>query len=434
MVGAPPLKGIKVIEFAGLAPGPFAGMLLADSGASVLRIDRAASPSTKGSGSSSSSSSEPPPTDDMLARHKSSITVDLKSPRGVALVRRLASQADVLIDPFRPGVLERLGLGPGDLLPLNRGLVYARMTGFRRDGRYRDMAGHDINYLAVSGALDLLGREGQRPHAPWNILGDFAGGGASLFQGILLALLARGNGAGGKGQVVEANMVDGASYLATFPRMALHTPLTTTAGGGRGRNLLDGGAPFYDTYETKDGLHVAVGALEPRFFARLLAGLGLGGLGWEKKRDDPRRWAELRGLLEETFRGKTRAEWEAVFDGTDACCVPVLSYSELEKSSPSGGPGGSGGPGEKTREGDQRPPVALSETPMLAQARGVDPADAAVRGQGEGVEGGGYRPTLLRPGHGGEAVLADWLGWQKGKDYVVEGGGGLALNEKTSKL
>lgn len=397
-------------------------MLLADSGASVLRIDRAVS--TKGSGNS-----EPPPTDDMLARHKSSITVDLKSPRGVALVRRLASSADVLIDPFRPGVLERLGLGPDDLLPLNRGLVYARMTGFRRDGRYRDMAGHDINYLAVSGALDLLGREGERPHAPWNILGDFAGGGASLFQGILLALLARGSGSGGKGQVVEANMVDGASYLATFPRMALHTPLTARP-GGRGRNLLDGGAPFYDTYETKDGLHVAVGALEPRFFARLLAGLGLTGLGWEKRRDDPRTWAELRGLLEKTFRSKTRAEWEAVFDGTDACCVPVLSYSELEKSSSSAG--GSGGEGK--REGDQRPPVALSETPMLAQARGVDPADAPVRGQGAGVEGDGYRPTLLRPGRGGEAVLADWLGWRRGEDYVVEGGGGLALNEKTSKL
>ncbi|CCF33087.1 CoA-transferase family III, partial [Colletotrichum higginsianum] len=330
MVGSPPLTGLKVLEFAGLAPGPFAGMLLADAGASVLRIDRAVT-----------GSRTPLPTEDMLARHKASVAVDLKSPAGLALVKRLAAEADVLIDPFRPGVLEKLGLGPDVLTRTNRGLVYARMTGFRRDGRYRDMAGHDINYLAVSGALSLLGREGEKPHPPWNILADFAGGGAVLFQGILMALLARA-GNGGTGQVVEANMVDGSSYLATFPRFALKNPL---GDNGRGRNMLDGGCPYYDTYETRDGKYVAIGALEPQFFAALVEGLGLAGKGWEENRFDRGRWGELRGLFTEIFKSRTRSEWEEVFDGTDACCTPVLEYHELET--------------DAGREGDQRAAVAV---------------------------------------------------------------------------
>ncbi|TGO82548.1 hypothetical protein BPOR_0808g00040 [Botrytis porri] len=241
MTGAPPLTGIRVLEFAGLAPGPFAGLLLADYGASVLRIDRAVPNLTH-------SSSIPPPTSDLLTRHKSSIAVDLKANAGISFVKSLVAHADIIIDPFRPGVLEKLGLSPDVLLNLNPRIILARMTGFRRDGKYKDMAGHDINYIAVSGALSLLGRKNEKPLPPANILGDFAGGGATLFQGILLALLAREKS--GKGQVVEANMVDGSAYLVTFPRLLMKTPMWNNP---RGENTLDSGSPFYDTYETKDG-------------------------------------------------------------------------------------------------------------------------------------------------------------------------------------
>ncbi|CAH0024205.1 unnamed protein product [Clonostachys rhizophaga] len=409
MAGPPPLKGIKVIEFAGLAPGPFAGLLLAEAGASVLRVDRAVPGQTHTPGE------QPPPTNDMLCRHKSSIAVNLKDPQGVALVKELVSQSDVLIDPFRPGVLEKLGLGPEALLQLNPRLVYGRMTGFRRDGKYAAMAGHDINYLAVSGVLGLLGRDGEKPHPPWNILADFAGGGATLFQGVLMALLSRGST--GRGQVVEANMVDGSSYLATFPRLALKTPMGNR---GRGRNVLDGGCPWYDTYETKDGKYMSVGALEPQFFAVLVEGLGLGGRGWEEDRADEVRWPELRGLFEERFRSRTRAEWEAVFDGTDACCVPVLEYEELEK-------GGA-------REGDQRPAVTLRETPCLAVAQGVSKGQAGTYGQGAGSRGDGYEGFALGAGEGGEVALRQWVGWSKGKEYDVSKGGLVWKKQATSKL
>ncbi|PNY25663.1 Isopenicillin N epimerase component 2 [Tolypocladium capitatum] len=417
--GPPPLTGIKVLEFAGLAPGalhlhlascpgstdtvipaPFAGMLLADAGASVLRIDRAA----------------PSPTQDVLTRRKASIAVDLKAPRGVALVRALvAAGADVLVDPFRPGVLEKLGLGPRELLALNPRLVYARLTGFRRDGKYRDMAGHDINYLAVSGALSMLGRATDTPHPPLNLLADMAGGGATLFQGILLALLARQTS--GRGQVVEANMVDGASYLATFPRLMLKT---SQGARGRGRNILDGGCPFYDTYATKDGRYVSVAALEPQFFAALMTGLGLAGQGWDERRHDPAEWPALRRVFEDVFARRTRGEWEAVFDGTDACCVPVLDYAELET--------------DPAREGDQRPAVTLRQTPCLAvKQQGDAPGDAATYGQGRGVPGDGYEGAALAPGQGGEEVLRQWLSWTKGKEYDVSDGG-FVLTKAESRL
>ncbi|RSL47509.1 hypothetical protein CEP53_009892 [Fusarium sp. AF-6] len=402
MAGPTPLHDIKVLEFAGLAPGPFAGMLLADAGASVLRIDRAQGPSARAV-----------PTEDMLARHKTSITVDLKSPRGVALVKRLASRADVIIDPFRPGVLEKLGLGPAVLCALNPRLIYGRMTGFRRDGKYALMAGHDINYLAVSGVLGMLGREGEKPHPPWNILADFAGGGAVLFQGVLMAIIARHSS--GRGQVVEANMVDGSAYLATFPRMALKTALGDR---GRGRNLLDGGCPWYDTYETLDGKYMSVGALEPQFFAALIKGLDLEGQGWESKRDDKSLWPELERLMREKFKSKSRAEWEAIFDGTDACCTPVLEYSELES--------------DPKREGDQRPTVTLRETPCLAVKEGAGHTDAAKFGQGPGVPGEGYAPKFVTPGEGGEDTLRAWMGWESGREYELHEGG-LVLKE-TSKL
>lgn len=344
----------------------------------------------------------------MLVRNKSSIAVDLKSADGISLIKELAKTADIIIDPFRPGVLEKLGLGPDVLLALNPRLIYGRMTGFRRDGRYATMAGHDINYLAVSGVLSMLGRDDEKPHAPWNILADFAGGGAALFQGLLLAVVARL--ASGRGQVVEANMVDGASYLTTFPRQALKTPL---GNAGRGRNVLDGGCPYYDTYETRDGRYMAVGALEPQFFAVLIKGLGLDE-SWNQKRYDRATWPEMKRHFEATFKSKTRTEWEAVFDGTDACCTPVLEYSELESQ-----------PG---REGDQRPPVGLRDTPMLAVTQGAK--DPSAQGQGAGVPGSGYEGQPLSPGHGGEEALQEWFGWKRGKEFEVVSGG-LVLKSKS---
>lgn len=436
MVAPPPLAGLKVIELAGLAPGPFAGLMLADAGASVLRIDR---PGTS-------------PTPDALTRRKASIAVNLKTAAGARLVLRLARDADVLIEPFRPGVMERLGLGPDALLAANPRLVYARMTGFRRDGRYAAMAGHDINYLAVGGPLALLGRAGEPPAPPVNILGDFAGGGATLVQGILLALLARDRGGGpagsGGGQVVEANMVDGASYLATFPRLARRQPLL--GGGPRGTNVLDGGCPYYGAYRTRDvdiddgdngdgdgdgkeeaarrrrrrdGQYMAVGALEPEFFAALVAGLGLAGQRWEERRYDRACWAEMREAFARAFASRTRDEWERVFDGTDACCTPVLDYGELEAAAAARRGDGS------AREGDQRPAVTLRATPLLAvddnnNNTGEVGADEEVaRGQGPGVEGGGYDGRGLVPGEGGDERLREWLGWERGRDFEVEDGG-----------
>ncbi|RGP65495.1 alpha-methylacyl- racemase [Fusarium longipes] len=400
MTGPPPLTDIKVMEFAGLAPGPYAGMLLADAGASVLRIDRASPGASR-------------PTEDVLARHKASISVNLKSERGIALIKCLATQADVLIDPFRPGVLEKLGLGPDVLCNLNKRLIYSRMTGFRRDGKYALMAGHDINYLSVSGVLGMLGREAEKPHPPMNILADFAGGGAVLFQGILMAVISRQSS--GRGQIVEANMVDGSSHLTTFPRMGLKTPIGNR---GRGENLLDGGSPFYDTYETSDGKYMAAGALEPQFFGELLKGLGLSNQGWEENQHDRTRWPELRKLMSDTFRSKTRTEWEAIFDGTDACCTPVLEYNELETN--------------PDREGDQRPAVTLWETPCLAVKEGVGHVDPVRFGQGPGVPGDGYEAKLLKPGAGGDDMLRRWMGWENGREYALHQGG-LVLKE-TFKL
>ncbi|RFU35258.1 hypothetical protein B7463_g1056, partial [Scytalidium lignicola] len=404
MPSAPSLTGIRVLEFAGLAPGPFAGLLLTDNGASVLRIDRAIPNVTY-------TNNKPPPTGDLLTRHKRSVAVDLKSTGGVDFIKSLAPHVDVIIDPFRPGVLEKLGLGPDVLLKINPRLIYGRMTGFRRDGKYKEMAGHDINYIAVSGALALLGGKGEKPLPPANILGDFAGGGAVLFQGILLALLARERD--GKGQVVEANMVDGSAYLATLPRLLLKTPSWSQP---RGENLLDGGCPYYDTYETKDGKYMAVGALEPQFFAELLKGLGLAGQGIEKTRMQRETWPDLKGKFEKIFKSKTRSEWEAVFDKTDACCTPVLDYRELES--------------DPTREGDQRPSVTLRETPSLALKKGSVDRDPST-GQGNGVEGEGYTGSPLLAGYG-EERLTEWLGWKRGKEYVVENGG--LVTKQSSKL
>jgi alpha-methylacyl-CoA racemase len=347
---------------------------------------------------------------DPLARRKRSLVVDISHPRGRALLHRLAAQADILIDPFRPGVLESHQLGPSDLLPLNPGLIYARLSGFRRDvreSRYARMAGHDINYLAVSGVLSMLGRKDGPPTPPMNLLADFAGGGAMLVLGILLALLQREKA--GKGQVVEANMVDGSSYLATFARSMRHTPAGSSP---RGENLLDSGAPFYDTYRTKDGGWMAVGALEARFFALLVKGLGLEGQGWEERQGDRASWEEMRTTFATVFAGRTRREWEAVFDGTDACATPVLGYDELQN--------------DADREGDCRPPVRLRDTPLLSMPRDVKQVETS---QGPGVNRNEYHPTLLAPGERGQEVLREWLGWTEGIQYEASTDGVL-LKEK----
>ncbi|WP_432066244.1 CaiB/BaiF CoA transferase family protein [Streptomyces sp. C10-9-1] len=307
--GTGPLAGLRVLEVASLAPAPFACTLLADLGAQVLRVDRASDvdPDTRHS-------------TDTLARGRSSIAVDLKHPEGAALVRRLTTTADVLVEGFRPGVAERLGIGPEECRAVNPRLIYGRMTGWGQSGPLAPHAGHDITYLAVSGALGFMGPHDQPPAPPVNLLGDFGGGGMLLALGILAALHERQRS--GRGQVVDAAMVDGAALLTT----ALHG--LRAAGqwtGSRGENLLDGGAPFYTTYETADGQYMAIGPLEEKFYAQLLTGLALTDDPDLPAQYDRERWPELRRRLAAAFRTRTRDEWTAVFEHTDACVAPVLS-------------------------------------------------------------------------------------------------------------
>jgi alpha-methylacyl-CoA racemase len=299
------LQGIRVVEMAGLAPAPFCGMILADFGADVVRVDRV------GAGSM-----------DQLARGKRSLAVNLKSPDGVETVLRLLEKADVLLEPYRPGVMERLGLGPDVARARNPRLVYARLTGFGQDGPYRDMAGHDINYIALSGALSLIGRRGERPVAPVNLLGDFAGGGMLCAMGVVLALFERSRS--GRGQVIDSAMVDGAANLAAF-LFGFHTAGLWSDEAGT--NLLDTGAPFYDTYETADGKFMSVGAIEPQFYAKLLEGLGLDADEMPHQYDRSA-WPNTAARFTEVFKTRTREEWAAVFDGTDACVAPILSLAE----------------------------------------------------------------------------------------------------------
>ncbi|MFI7601929.1 CaiB/BaiF CoA transferase family protein [Actinoplanes sp. NPDC049681] len=312
-----PLAGVRVVELAGLAPGPFGGMLLADLGADVVRVDRAGPPAPD---------SLAPPSGGPLQRSRRVTALDLKSPPGVADLLRLADHADVLIEGYRPGVAERLGFGPDVCLRRNPRLVYARMTGWGQQGPLAHRAGHDIDYIAVAGALDPLGRAGQAPHAPLNLLGDFAGGGMLLALGVLAALLERERS--GAGQVVDAAMVDGSALLTAF----LHGMIGAGRWNGpRGTNLLDGGAPFYDTYAAADGGFLAVGALEPAFYANLLAGLGLDGDPGLPDQYDRGGWPVLRQRFTEAFARRTRDEWTAIFDGRDACVAPVLSPAEAPR-------------------------------------------------------------------------------------------------------
>jgi alpha-methylacyl-CoA racemase len=311
-----PLTGIRVVELAGIGPGPFAAMLLADLGADVIRIDRL------GRGTLPF---ELPREADLLRRGRPSVALDLKHPDAVAAVLDLVATADVLIEGYRPGVAERLGLGPEACLERNPRLVYGRMTGWGQDGPLAQTAGHDNGYVAITGALAAIGRAGGPPQIPVNLLGDFGGGSMYLVVGVLAALLE--SRVSGRGQVVDAAIVDGTAHLASM--------LVGMVGGGmwstqRGTNLLDSGAPFYDVYETSDGEWMAVGALEEPFWRELLDRLGLTGEGSDPvpNRADPREWPALRELLTATFRSRSRDEWSEVFEGSDACVAPVLSFTE----------------------------------------------------------------------------------------------------------
>ena len=308
-----PLSGIKVIEFAGLGPGPYGAMLLSDLGADVVRIDR----------SSNVVGGDPanPPTD-VLARGRRSVGVDLKHPDGVATVLDLVAAADVVVEGFRPGVMERLGLGPEECMARNPKLIYARMTGWGQEGSYAPTAGHDINYIALAGALEPLGREGQKPTPPINLVGDFGGGGMMLAMGVCAALVETGRS--GEGQVLDVAMVDGAASLMTMIWAFKHMGMWS---GERGTNLLDTGAHFYDTYETADGRFVSIGSIEPQFYKELLRLTGLEGEELPHQHDKTQ-WRALKDRLTEIFRSKTRDEWCEIMEGTDVCFAPVLTMDE----------------------------------------------------------------------------------------------------------
>ena len=302
-----PLSGIKVVELAGIGPGPFAAMILADLGADVVRVDRAGSVQQGLEGIPG----------DTLGRGKRSIGVDLKTPEGVELVLRLVESADVLIEGFRPGVTERLGVGPDVCRARNPRLIYGRMTGWGQDGPYAHTAGHDLNYIALAGVLERIGRAGEKPAVPLNLIGDFGGGGMLLALGVACALVERSTS--GQGQVIDAAMVDGAALLMTF--------FYGFAQGPRGTNLLDGGAPHYDVYECADGGYVTIGSIEPQFYAELQDLLGLEGELWGDQ-NDLARWPERKEELTRLFKTKTRDEWCAVLEGSDVCFAPALSPAE----------------------------------------------------------------------------------------------------------
>lgn len=296
------LKGIRVIEFGGLAPVPFCGMILSDFGANVIRVDR-----TKSFADT-----------DCMGRGKQSIAIDLKQKEGLNIVHKMCSKADVLIEPFRPGVMERLGLGADKLLADNPRLVYARINGFGQKGPLAKKAGHDINYIAMSGLLSYLGKKGEPPLHPVNLLADFAGGGLTCALGIVMALYERN--ISGKGQVVDNSMVEGSAYVGSWLSNSQKMPYIW--GRERGDNTLDGGRAFYGVYETKDKKYISVGALEPQFFKELIKGLGLEHIN---QTDDPE---EMKKLFKEVFLTKSRDEWVYQFQNLDACVSPVLEPKE----------------------------------------------------------------------------------------------------------
>ena len=301
-----PLEGFRVIELAGIGPGPFCGMMLSDMGAEVIRIDLVG-----GAGGRR----------DVLARNRRSIAVDLKQPEGVELVLKLVETADALFEGFRPGVTERLGLGPDDCLARNEKLVYGRMTGWGQEGPIAHAAGHDINYIGLAGALHAIGEPGGKPVPPLNLVGDFGGGGMLLAYGLVCGMLEASRS--GKGQVIDAAMVDGAaSLMAMFFSMVGHGFRNE-----RGSNMLDGGAHFYNTYETKDGKYVCVGAIEPQFYAELVEKSGVDPNRFGPQMDNGQ-WSGFKAELTEVFKTKTRDEWCDIMEGSDVCFAPVLSVLE----------------------------------------------------------------------------------------------------------
>jgi alpha-methylacyl-CoA racemase len=309
-----PIAGIRVIELAGIGPAPYACMLLADLGAEVLRLERPAGTLSRVLGGY-----------DILSRGRRSVAIDLKGDGARDLVLDLVRSGDVLIEAFRPGVAERLGLGPDECLGVNPKLVYARMTGWGQEGPLADRVGHDINYAAITGAIAAIGEKGRKPVPPLNLLADFGGGSMFCAMGILAALVERATS--GEGQVIDVAMVDGVSSLLS---MAHGQSSAGMMSDERGSNMLDGGTPYYDTYETADGEYMAVGALEPQFFAELVRVLDIPGL---PAQTDVADWPKMRALMTEKFRSKTRAEWIKEFEGVDACVAPVMRLSEA-KSSP----------------------------------------------------------------------------------------------------
>jgi len=308
-----PLNGLRVIELAGIGPGPMCAMLLADQGADVVRIDRI---EASGLGV---------PMDrrfDVSGRNRRSVALDIRSAAGRDAVLRLVDGADALIEGFRPGVTERLGLGPADCHARNPRLVYGRMTGFGQSGPLAQAAGHDLNYIALTGALHAIGPNGAKPVPPLNLVGDYGGGALYLAFGLMAALFERQ--ASGRGQVVDAAMVDGAGSLMSI-FYGLHAAGRWS--DARGANLLDGGAPFYDTYETADGQYVSIGALEPKFFAEMARRIGLDE-GFVRRQHDRDGWPEMRREMARLIAAKTRDEWSALLEGSDACFAPVLSLAE----------------------------------------------------------------------------------------------------------
>jgi alpha-methylacyl-CoA racemase len=303
---------LRVVELAGIGPGPHAAMILGDLGADVVRVERPAK------------SPNPRPNGDFLMRSRRSVTADLKSAPDRDRVLGLIAKADVLIEGFRPGVTERLGLGPEDCAKVNERLIYARMTGWGQTGPRSQQSGHDMNYISLNGVLHAIGRVNERPVPPLNLVGDFGGGSMFLLVGVLAALYERERS--GKGQVIDAAMVEGSAVLAQMMFAFRHTGLWSDV---RGTNMLDTGAPYYDVYECADGRYVAVGSIEPQFYAEMLEKLELDPAHLPGQ-NDVARWPELRAILTETFMKHDRDHWARVFSGSDACVTPVLSFAEIE--------------------------------------------------------------------------------------------------------
>ena len=313
-----PLSGYKIIEIAGIGPGPFAAMMLSDMGAEVIRVERVQAVRDAPVAGAHW---------DVMQRGRKNIAIDLKHPDGVKTLLQLIEKADALIEGFRPGVMERLGVGPDVCISRNKKLVFGRMTGWGQDGPYANSAGHDINYIALAGALAHFGRAGQAPVPPLNMVGDFGGGGMLLAYGVVCALLESQRS--GVGQVVDAAMVDGSAILMSmfwgFKNIGMHDE------NARGTNLLDTGAHFYDVYKCRDEKYISIGSIEPQFYAELLKLTGLENDGEFANQQDRTKWPALKVRLSEIFLGKTRDEWCTIMEGTDVCFAPVLTMSEAAK-------------------------------------------------------------------------------------------------------